>query len=98
MGSFSSFWSDLGKHKIWILCLLFGIHIVFIDDNNLLKSAQCRKEISELKQEIKKYTQEYETNTKKLEELSSNPEVLERIARERYFMKKPNEDIYIFEE
>ncbi len=98
MGSFLSFWSDLGKHKIWILCILFGLHIIFIDENNILKRIEARKEIIELKKEIEKYNKEYETSTKMLEDLTSNPEFLENIARERYFMKKPDEDIYVFED
>ena len=31
-------------------------------------------------------------------ELSTNPEAIEQIAREKYLMKKPNEDIYVFDE
>ena len=47
--------------------------------------------------EIEKYRADYEENTKKLNELSSNPDAIEQIAREKYLMKKPNEDIYVFE-
>ena len=46
---------------------------------------------------IEKYRADYEENTKKLNELSSNPDAIEQIAREKYLMKKPNEDIYVFE-
>ena len=41
---------------------------------------------------------EYEENTERLNELSTNPEAIEQIAREKYLMKKPNEDIYVFDE
>ena len=40
----------------------------------------------------------YEEDTERLNELSTNPEAIEKIAREKYLMKNPNEDIYIFEE
>ena len=53
--------------------------------------------ISRLQSEIEKYRADYEENTKKLNELSSNPDAIEQIAREKYLMKKPNEDIYVFE-
>ena len=33
-----------------------------------------------------------------LKEISSNPEELEKVAREKYLMKKPDEDVYVFEE
>ena len=37
-------------------------------------------------------------DTEKLKELTTNPEALEKIAREKYLMKKPDEDIFVFEE
>ena len=33
-----------------------------------------------------------------MRELTTNPEALEKIAREKYLMKKPDEDIFVFEE
>ena len=51
-----------------------------------------------LKEEIEKYRADYEENTKRLNEISTNPDAIEQIAREKYLMKKPNEDIYVFEE
>ena len=41
---------------------------------------------------------EYEENTERLNELAVDSGAIERIAREKYLMKKPNEDIYVFEE
>ena len=48
--------------------------------------------------EIRKYQAEYEESTKRLNELMANPAAMEKVAREKYLMKKPNEDIYVFEE
>ena len=48
--------------------------------------------------EIERYTKEYEENTRRLQELSVDSGAIERIAREKYLMKKPDEDIYVFEE
>ena len=48
--------------------------------------------------EIEKYRKQYEEDTEKLKELTTNPEALEKIAREKYLMKKPDEDIFVFEE
>ena len=48
--------------------------------------------------EIEKYRADYEENTKSLNEISTNPDAIEQIAREKYLMKKPNEDIYVFED
>lgn len=76
----------------------FVIIIGFLDDNSVLRRIGYLHEEAVLKEEIRKYRTEYEENTERLNELSANPEALERIAREKYLMKKPNEDIYVFEE
>ena len=47
---------------------------------------------------VEKYRKQYEEDTEKLKELTTNPEALEKIAREKYLMKKPDEDIFVFEE
>ena len=49
-----------------------------------------------LQDEISNYEDQYERDTKTLLELDSSPKAIEKVARERYFMKKPNEDVYIF--
>jgi len=76
----------------------FLLIIVFLDENNLIQRAEYRQEIKMLKSEIEKYRTQYEEDTRMLKELMENPEALEKIAREKYFMKKPDEDIFIFEE
>ena len=73
------------------------MNIVFSDDNNLILRAKNRYEISTLKSEIARYNSEYENTTRLLKELTENSdETIEKIAREKYLMKKENEDIYIF--
>ena len=78
--------------------LAFGVIIVFLDENSLIQRAKHQEEINTLKEEIVKYRKQFEDDTQKLKELTNNPEALEKIAREKYLMKKPNEDIFIFEE
>ena len=78
--------------------MAFLVVIVFLDENSLIQRAQPKREISTLKSEIARYRKQYEEDTRKLKELMNNPEALEKIAREKYLMKKPNEDIFIFEE
>ena len=78
--------------------VMFGVIIVFLDENSLIQRAKHREEIRELNEEIAKYRKQFEEDTRKLKELTDNPEALEKIAREKYLMKKPNEDIFIFEE
>ena len=98
MSKLSALWDFIGRHKYLITLLVFGVIIVVLDENSLIQRAKHREEIRELNEEIAKYRKQFEEDTRKLKELTDNPEALEKIAREKYLMKKPNEDIFIFEE
>jgi cell division protein FtsB len=87
----------MGRHKYLITLAIFGVIVGFIDENSAIRRLGYKREIMQLNEEIEKYRAEYEESTEKLNELSSNPEMLEKIAREKYLMKKPNEDIYVFD-
>ena len=91
-------WTYIRKHKYLITIAAFLVIIVFLDENSLIQRAKHQQEINTLNSEITKYRKQYEEDTEKLKELTSNPEAMEKIAREKYLMKKPNEDIFIFEE
>lgn len=98
MGNLLTIWEFIGKHKYLITILIFTAIIGFLDENSAIRRIGYTREISRLQSEIDKYRADYEENTKKLNELSSNPDAIEQIAREKYLMKKPNEDIYVFED
>ena len=98
MSKLMTLWKYIRRHKYLITGLAFLVIIVFLDENSLIQRAQHRQEINDLRTEIEKYRKQYEDDTERLKELTTNPEALEKIAREKYYMKKPNEDIFIFEE
>ena len=91
-------WNYIRRHKYMITVLIFIVVIGFLDENSLIQRVKHRSEISALNSEIEKYRKQYEEDTEKLKELTTNPEALEKIAREKYLMKKPDEDIFVFEE
>ena len=90
-------WHALGKSKYVLTLIAFGVIIVFLDQNSLIKRWEYKQEILRLQEEINKYKAEYEEANSKLEELANNPDAIERIAREKYLMKKPDEDIFVFD-
>ena len=69
-----------------------------MDENSLIRRIAHKREIHQLNTEIERYRKQYEEDSKLLKEITSNKEALEKVAREKYLMKKPNEDIYVFEE
>ena len=98
MSKLLTIWNYIRRHKYMITVLIFIVVIGFLDENSLIQWVKHRSEISALNSEIEKYRKQYEEDTEKLKELTSNPEALEKIAREKYLMKKPNEDVYVFEQ
>ena len=98
MSKLLTIWNYIRRHKYMITVLIFIVVIGFLDENSLIQRVKHRSEISALNIEIEKYRKQYEEDTEKLKELTTNPEALEKIAREKYLMKKPDEDIFVFEE
>ena len=93
MDKLASLWSFVRKHKYLITLALFAVIIGFLDENSVVRRLGYAREESRLRDEIEKYRKEYEENTERLNELAVDSGAIERIAREKYLMKKPNEDI-----
>lgn len=79
----------------WLVTIVFFALTFVMGDSSLYKRYTCDEKIRSLEKEIKHYQKEIEINSKKLNDLHTDKEGLERFAREEYFMKKPNEDVYI---
>ena len=79
----------------WLVTIAFFALTFVMGDSSLYKRYTYDEKIRSLEKEIKHYQKEIEINSKKLNDLHTDKEGLERFAREEYFMKKPNEDVYI---
>lgn len=75
--------------------LIFLVWLAFFDRNNLVEKMQLRSKISTLTKEKDYYQEKIEEDNRKKQELLSNKDNLEKFAREQYFMKKTNEDIFV---
>ena len=83
------------KNKYFLVSLAFLVWMIFFDKNDLFSQYQYHEQVNKLKQERDFYQKETEKVRKDLDELTSNPKMLEKFAREKYFMKKDNEDIFV---
>jgi len=97
MGKLQSLWTTIRRHKYLVTTILFLLIIGVLDENSLLRRYMHQREIAALKAEIKEYTDKFNEDTRKLDEINNNPKAIEKIAREKYLMKTPDEDIFIFE-
>ncbi len=86
------------RNKYVLSLLIFGAWVGFFDQNNLVDRFALSGRISELERQKKHYQTEIKENEKRMNELRSDPENLEKFAREQYLMKKADEEIFIIEE
>ncbi|MFT4805783.1 MAG: cell division protein DivIC [Psychroserpens sp.] len=70
--------------------------MLFFDSNSLLIHQELNEDITDLEDEKGYYRNEIQKDDKAIKELSTE-EGIEKMAREKYYMKKENEDIYIIE-
>jgi len=75
---------------------VFLIWMTFFDKIDMFFLFGYRSELGKLKSDKAYYTSEIEKNKADMLELMSDPEHLEKYAREHYLMKKDNEDIFLF--
>ncbi|WP_462317430.1 FtsB family cell division protein [Marinilabilia sp.] len=83
------------KNRYVVTFLAFIIWVGFFDQNNLVERHELSNRIEELERQKIHYHEEISNNKKRMEELQSDPENLEKFAREQYLMKKPEEDIFV---
>jgi len=83
------------KNKYITSTLLLFIWICFFDRNDLISEVRLVNKINYLKTEKRYYQQQTDMATEELKELQTNPANLEKFAREKYLMKKDNEDVYV---
>lgn len=84
------------SHYKYLITVVVGLLVVgVLDDNSFRKRIQYELQISELEDQIEQYNKQYERDSKKLLEIKKDPKAIEKIARERYFMKADDEDIFV---
>lgn len=86
------------KNKYLLTIIGFTIWMLFIDRNDFLTQIGRYQKLSELKTNTSYYIKKIDAAKTELEKRKSDPSAYERIAREKYYMKKDNEDIFLFNE
>ncbi len=88
----------LKPFKNWfvIILIVFSIWMFFFDTNSWFIHNELNNDIENLKNEKEYYKREIEKDKKAIKKLSTK-EGLEKFAREEYYMKRDNEEIFIIE-
>jgi len=89
-------WFKFMSNKYVLVLTVFVVWMLFLDSNSWLIHRELNQEIDEIKGNKLYYQTEIQKDKQILNELKDSIEI-ERFARETYFMKRPNEDVYIIE-
>ena len=81
--------------KYIVVALIAVVLIGFVDENSIWNHIRNKQRISDLENEIDVYTERFHQDQEKIRTLDGNPKAIEKIARERYFMKADNEDVFV---
>jgi cell division protein FtsB len=84
------------KNKYVLTALGFTVWILFFDNRDFITSHfREKEELRKLEASKKYYELQIATTREELDQLKTNPALLEKYAREKYRMKKDNEDLFL---
>ncbi len=84
------------KSTIGLIIIFFIIWMIYFDSNSLLTHKRLNKDIKELNERKSYYNNEIKKDQRELKMIQSDSG-LEKYAREKLFMKKDNEEIFLIE-
>ena len=85
----------LFSNKYFLFTIVFLAWMLFFDKNDIFSQYQYHQQLVKLRQERDFYQKETAEVNRELDELTSNKAALEKFAREKYLMKKDNEDVFV---
>jgi cell division protein DivIC len=86
------------RSKYFITAVVFAGWLMFFDDRDIINQFKHNRELHQLEKSRDYYLQEIRTTSAELNKLKSDPATLEKYAREKYRMKKDEEDLFIIPE
>lgn len=97
MSKLFSFVDIVMRHKSIVVIFITALFVCFVDANSLWERHYRWQRIDEMKAEIASLQQSYEENTNDLNLLRTSKRRVEQVARERYYMKRDGEDLFIIQ-
>ncbi len=95
MGKLNTIWDYIARHKYLITITLGVLIIGVLDENSVMRLVSLNIEIDEANQTLEEYVEQYKSDSAKIHEYETSVSGVRRIAREKFFMKQDNEDVYV---
>ena len=85
------------RNKYLVASIAFFVWMMFFDRNDFFEQRERRQHLYKLQESKEYFTNEIQKERKFSQELKNDPAVIEKIAREKYLMKRDNEDLFIIQ-
>lgn len=86
---------NIFKSKYLISLTVFAVWIIFFDRNDLITQWDRKQELQKLDSSTSFYEKEIANTKRDLMDLNNKPAILEKFAREKFYFKRPNEEIFL---
>ncbi|WP_018611398.1 FtsB family cell division protein [Segetibacter koreensis] len=90
-----SFLFKILKNKYAVSLIVFIVWILFFDRNDLFTQWDRKQELQKLETSTSFYEKEIANTKKDLMDLNNKPAILEKFAREKFYLKRANEDLFL---
>ena len=86
---------SISKNKYLISLTVFAVWIIFFDRNDLITQWDRKQELRKLDSSTSFYEKEIANTKRDLMDLNNKPAILEKFAREKFYFKRRNEEIFL---
>ena len=86
------------RNKYTISFAAFCVIVLFLDHNDVFTQFDRKKELRQLQESKQYYSSQINSERKELEALKNDPAIIEKYAREKYLMKRDNEELFLIPE
>lgn len=83
------------KNRYAVTGILFSLWMLFFDQHDLISQIQLQRELNQYEEDKQYYREQIQKTEQDLNELLTNEDNLEKFAREKYLMKKDNEEVFV---
>jgi cell division protein DivIC len=95
MAKLETFINIIGHYKYLITIVLGLLFVVVVSENSVFQLVKLDMQKTDLQSEIDRYNRQTEAAERELQNLKHSPDAVERVARERYFMTRDGEDVFV---
>ena len=89
---------SISKNKYLISLTVFAVWIIFFDRNDLITQWDRKQELQKLDSSTTFYEKEIANTKRDLMDLNNKPAILEKFAREKFYFKRHNEEIFLVDD